>query len=658
MQQHTRELLSKIETLFDLLNANKLDWKKTNPMANLMISDTILRDIYKNLISNIYKNSSVIDNLKPEHGFEYKKINSYVYQSFPLSVYSDASASIMQDNSQRTYIVYMNKNRELLVYCLTQSKFPDGHKIEEKVRRKGSFKTFKTLVDVCSFEIKGILTLRDPNEQLLIYVQHEILINNMAYSHDHLNFSKFEPIHTINRPNKVRVIVDPIQYDLYILIKNNNIPVASELSKKIQIGGLQIEKWRLMAMYQLLRAVSVLHRLNICHRDLKPENILVNINDGFKLIITDFGFARSFGYKIDLNGTLKYVPPEVWILASQLKKCTLENRATTIDNFICHLATSSNNKTLQEKSDLQQKINALYEIEKIKKDLAHNTLHIPNENDCNQGQHDIYSLGIIFIKLLGCNIADFVTTYKDSHNDLIKLIKLMIQPVSTRVKIDHATKELCRILLINNVKDCMDIPENSINAPIKVTYSATKKLQDCIQHCYTLCVDYAQNQQSSNTLTYSFFNCFGISEKMVKNSEMYLFTEDVCKLLYDCYKLFNLDPKNIFYAEFTEHLNCIKSLKHEELRKYSGNLIDWQKKLQHEISGVNQIAEELWVNSIVSKIFANVLSELVNMKLAADRFNSPVIETIYQNLLQNVEHATISEAHKAMSYTMRYGVTI
>lgn len=658
MQQHTRELLYKITTLLDLLNANKLDWKKTNPMANLMISDTILRDIYKNLISNIHKNSSVIDNLKPEQGFEYKKINSYIYQSFPLSVYSDASASTMQDNSQRTYIVYMNKNRELLVYCLTQSKFPDGHKLEEKVRRKGSFKTFKTLVDVCSFEIKGILTLRDPNEHLLHYVKDEIFINNLVYSQDNSNFSKFEPIHTVNRPNKMRVIVDPIQYDLYTLIKNNNVQIDSELCKKITIGSLQIQKWRLMAMYQLLRAVSVLHRLNICHRDLKPENILVNINNGFKLIITDFGFATYFGYDIYFNGTLKYVPPEVWILASELEKSTPENRATTINTFISNLANNSSKKILQEKSDLHQKINALYEVEKIKKDLADNTLHIPNQNDCNQGQHDIYSLGIIFIKLLGCNIADFVTTYKDSNNDLIKLIKRMIQPVSIRVKIDHATKELCQILLNNNVKDCMDIPENSINAPIKVTYSATKKLQDCIQYCYTLCVDYAQNQQSSNTLTYSFFNCFGISEKMVKSSEMYLFTEDACKMLDDCYKLFNSDPKNIFYTEFTQHLSCIKSLKHEELRKYSRNLIDSLKKLQHEISRVNEIAEELWVNSIVNKIFANVLIELVNMKLATDEFNSPVIERIYQNLLQNVEHATISEAHNAMSYTKRYGVTI
>lgn len=44
-------------------------------------------------------------------------------------------------------------------------------------------------------------------------------------------------------------------------------------------------------MYQILRGLSYLHKVNIIHRDLKPSNILVNLSCDLK--ICDFGLARG-----------------------------------------------------------------------------------------------------------------------------------------------------------------------------------------------------------------------------------------------------------------------------------------------------------------------------------------------------------------------------
>lgn len=45
--------------------------------------------------------------------------------------------------------------------------------------------------------------------------------------------------------------------------------------------------------FQLLKAITYCHRLDIVHRDIKPENLLLSSEKVLKLC--DFGFARSIG---------------------------------------------------------------------------------------------------------------------------------------------------------------------------------------------------------------------------------------------------------------------------------------------------------------------------------------------------------------------------
>lgn len=43
--------------------------------------------------------------------------------------------------------------------------------------------------------------------------------------------------------------------------------------------------------YQILKALSYLHKNNIIHWDVKPENLLISLNGVVK--VCDFGFARG-----------------------------------------------------------------------------------------------------------------------------------------------------------------------------------------------------------------------------------------------------------------------------------------------------------------------------------------------------------------------------
>jgi serine/threonine protein kinase len=80
-------------------------------------------------------------------------------------------------------------------------------------------------------------------------------------------------------------------------------------------------------IYNLIYAVSQLHRASVAHRDLKPSNI--RVKNG-KPVLLDFGVSSWWDSKSHLIpvGTRYYSPPEIVCMFDEFKHCTAAQKAS------------------------------------------------------------------------------------------------------------------------------------------------------------------------------------------------------------------------------------------------------------------------------------------------------------------------------------------
>lgn len=90
-------------------------------------------------------------------------------------------------------------------------------------------------------------------------------------------------------------------------------------------------------MYDILLALSYLHKCGIVHRDLKPENILFETQEGTNIKIIDFGVSTTLkpdGSLHGITGTELYIAPEV-LLGHYNEKCDVWSAGVILYLMLC-----------------------------------------------------------------------------------------------------------------------------------------------------------------------------------------------------------------------------------------------------------------------------------------------------------------------------------
>lgn len=95
--------------------------------------------------------------------------------------------------------------------------------------------------------------------------------------------------------------------NIYLIIEH----AVGELFSKLEEFKKFDEKTASQYIYQILKALENMHKLEIIHRDLKPENILIGFDN--KLRIADFGWAvcNKDKKRDTFCGTPEYLCPEI-----------------------------------------------------------------------------------------------------------------------------------------------------------------------------------------------------------------------------------------------------------------------------------------------------------------------------------------------------------
>jgi len=157
-------------------------------------------------------------------------------------------------------------------------------------------------------------------------------------------------IKDICHPNIIKFIKKiKIESTNYIIMEYVNGITLSSFIKNQQNKKLnEITTKRII--YQLISAISYLHKNNICHRDLKLDNILIDDKINIKLI--DLGYSIYFNNNTYLNyydGNINYLAPEI------IKKKRYNGFAVDVWNIgiilyylLCGCFPFNNNKNREE----------------------------------------------------------------------------------------------------------------------------------------------------------------------------------------------------------------------------------------------------------------------------------------------------------------------
>lgn len=91
--------------------------------------------------------------------------------------------------------------------------------------------------------------------------------------------------------NKLKCVIPPKDYsnfnEAYLVLDLCDMDMKKLLKSSKHLEEVQVKS----IVYDMVCAISYLHKAHIIHRDLKPANILVN--DDCTIQICDFGLARS-----------------------------------------------------------------------------------------------------------------------------------------------------------------------------------------------------------------------------------------------------------------------------------------------------------------------------------------------------------------------------
>jgi serine/threonine protein kinase len=138
-------------------------------------------------------------------------------------------------------------------------------------------------------------------------------------------FREFDILKDLSHPNIVSIEkVFWSNNTIYIL---QELVTGGDLFSFIEYKGGRLDNIQaVIVIRQILLGIEYLHAQEIVHRDLKPDNILMtSLEDGARVVITDFGSARFLPDAASLSdqntkkpqrmfsyvGTLEYAAPEI-----------------------------------------------------------------------------------------------------------------------------------------------------------------------------------------------------------------------------------------------------------------------------------------------------------------------------------------------------------